>query len=132
MNYYKQVAEMFGLKLKEEFILADTDGNRYNECKYIFTELGLLHSTEFGFDKSCLLHAVLRGELVVKKLLWKPKTGESYWYYSEAWKEGTINQWKDDLFDLMIWKTGNVFETKEAESKGEEVLKQVRKGFEEL
>lgn len=27
MSYYKQIAEMFGLKLNEEFILADTDGS---------------------------------------------------------------------------------------------------------
>lgn len=132
MNYFKQIAEMFGVELNEEFILVHTDGDRYNECTYMFTELGLLHSCSTGFDKSYLLDSVIRGVLIVKKLPWKPKMGMPYWYYSEGWKEGTINQWQDDLFDLLMWKAGNCFKTKEdAEEKGKVALEQLRKEFRE-
>lgn len=110
MSYYKQIAEMFGLELNEEFILADTDGNRYNECKYMFTELGLLHSTDFGFNKSSLLDAVLRGALVVKELPWKPEERCEFYYYR--------------------WKSGNCFKTREeAETKGKEIMEKIVKEY---
>lgn len=132
MNYYKQIAEMLGVELNEEFILENIYGNRYNECTYMFTELGLLHSCSTGFDKSYLLDTVIKGTLIVKKLPWKPEKGRPYWYYSEGWKEATINNWDDDLFDLLTWKVGNCFPTKEeAEEKGKVALEQVRKEFEE-
>ena len=133
MNYYKQVAEMFDLKLNEEFILAYTDGNRYNECKYMFTELGLVHSTDYGFEKSSLLHAVLSGSLVVKEIPWKPKKGDEYWRCSSG--RGFVSSaiWLDDVIDLCGWKSGNCFRTEEeAKTKGKEIMEKIEKEYIEL
>lgn len=128
MSYYKQIAEMFDLKLNEEFILADTDGNRYNECKYMFTELGLLHSTDFGFNKSSLLDAVLRGALVVKKLPWKPKERCEFYYYGVNGAIKTI--WTGTTFDYYRWKFGNCFKTREeAETKGKKIMEAIQKEY---
>ena len=132
MSYYKQIAEMFGLELNEEFILADTDGNRYNECKYRFTELGLLHSTDFGFNKSSLLDAVLRGALVVKKLPWKPKADELYYYYSPHAGNTFQRRWINTASDYCMWKLGNCFRTREeAETKGKEIMEAIQKEYRE-
>ena len=130
MNYYKQVAEMFDLKLNEEFILAYTDGNRYNECKYMFTELGLVHSTDYGFEKSSLLHAVLSGSLVVKEIPWKPKEDEFYYYYSPYCGITCKERWYNTSSDYCMWKIGNCFRTREeASKKGKEIMEPIEKEY---
>lgn len=130
MNYYKQVAEMFGLKLNEEFILVDADGDRYNECKYMFTECGLLRSTDYGFEQSGALYAVLRGILVVKKLPWKPKADEFYYYYSPYAGITCQERWMNTASDYCKWKLGNCFRTREeAETKGKETMESIEKEF---
>ena len=132
MNYYKQVAKMFSVKLNEEFILADTDGHRFNDCTYMITELGLLYSTDFGFDKSSLLDAVMRGDLVVKKLPWKPKADEFYYYYSPYAGITCQQIWINTSSDYCMWKLGNCFRTKEeAETKGKEIMEKIEKEYRE-
>lgn len=131
MNYYEEISKMLGVEPGEEFKLS---------CKkdyvYKITLDGLMirqlgESKWYESVPSTLTH-LFKGDYSVVKLPWKPKKGVPYWYYSEGWKEGTNNQWKDDLFDLMMWKIGNVFKTKEeAETKGKDALEQVRKEFEE-
>lgn len=47
---------------------------------------------------------------------------------------GVINSyvWNDDLTDLLFWKAGNCFKTREeAEAKGKEIMEQIRKEYEE-
>ena len=132
MNYYKQVAKMFGVKLNEEFILLDTDGDRFNERKYMITELGLLYSCDVGFDKSSLLNAVMRGALVVKKLQWKPKADDFYYYYSPYAGITCQQRWINTSSDYCMWKLGNCFRTREeAETKGKEIMEKIEKEYRE-
>ena len=64
----------------------------------------------------------------------KNKKGETYWYYPNPIYFGVINSyvWNDDLTDLLFWKVGNCFKTREeAETKGKEIMEQIQKEYEE-
>ena len=131
MNYYKKVAEMLGVELNEKFMLKDKD-NEFLPRTYKFTDEGLFYEFCEKWTRSCSFMNVIRGALTIVKLPWKPEKGRPYWYYSEGWKEGTINQWQDDIFDLLMWKAGNCFQTKEeAEEKGKVALEELRKEYKE-
>lgn len=131
MNYYKNIAEMLGVELNEEFMLKDKNNNVLSR-KYKFTDKGLMTKFFKEWDESYNFDNIIRGHLTIVKLPWKPEMGMPYWYYSEGWKEGTINQWQDDLFDLLMWKAGNCFHTKEeAEEKGKVALEELRKEYKE-
>lgn len=131
MNYYKNIAEMLGVKLNEKFMLKGTD-NRIRPRIYKITDKGLFYEFDEDWLEGYNLFAIFQGDLKIVKLPWKPEMGMPYWYYSEGWKEGTINQWQDDLFDLLMWKAGNCFQTKEeAEEKGKVALEQLRKEYKE-
>lgn len=132
MNYYKNIAEMLGVELNEVFRLKKKD-DKVLRCKYKISLIdGLLFECDDGWIMSGYIDDIISGRLTIVKLPWKPEMGMPYWYYSEGWKEGTINQWQDDLFDLLMWKAGNCFKTKEdAEEKGKVALEQLRKEFRE-
>ena len=137
MNYYKQFAEMLGLELEQEFVLTDDDGNRKDKYTYKITEDGLLYkSTTFNWAISSLgtIGKLLDGDVKAVPKEWKPKKGETYWYYPNPIYFGVINSyvWNDDLTDLLFWKVGNCFKTEEeAATKGKEIMEQIRKEYEE-
>lgn len=84
-----------------------------------------------GIEAFSLL-AIFSGAYSIVKLPWKPKKGEVYWYYSEAWKQGISTKWKSEVQDLFFWKVGNCFRTKEeADAKGKEIIEALQKEFEE-
>lgn len=130
MNYFKQVAEMLGVKLDEEFKL--NSGDDCFQAMYKITKDGLLYNIGTRWEGSSSLGRIISGQLTIVKLPWKPKNGELYWHYSEAWKEGISCDWEGGFNDLLLWKAGNCFRTEEeATAKGKEIMKQIRKEFEE-
>lgn len=136
MNYYKQFAEMLGLELEQEFVLIDADGNRKNKYTYKFTEDGVVYKsptfTNWSINSLGTIGSLLNGDVKAVPKPWKPKKGEPYWYYSAGWKEATLMQCEDDLCDMLYWKVGNCFKTKEeANAKGKEIIEQLQKEFEE-
>lgn len=135
MNYYKKIAEMLGVELGEEFKLKhyclekpwnslyrfSTDGleNKYSDCAWVKCEKGAIDQ-------------ILIGQTEVIKIPWKPKEGKKYWHYSEAWNEGIFSKWAGEYIDLICWKAGNCFKTKEeADIKGKELMEALRKEYEE-
>ena len=137
MNYYKQFAEMLGLELEQEFVLTDVDGERKDKYTYKITEDGLLYkSPTFNWAISSLgtIGKLLDGDVKAVPKPWKPKKGETYWYYPNPIYFGVINSyvWNDDLTDLLFWKVGNCFKTEEeAATKGKEIMEQIQKEYEE-
>ena len=135
MNYYKQFAEMLGLELEQEFVLTDDDGNRKDKYTYKITEDGLLYkSATFNWAISSLgtIGKLLDGDVKAVPKPWKPKKGERYWNYSEVWCEVTSFKWEGSYCDLLLWKVGNCFKTREeAEDKGKEIMEQIKKEYEE-
>lgn len=135
MNYYKQVAEMLGLELEQEFVLTDDDGKRKDVYTYKITEDGVLYQKEYDFwilEPSITLACLLKGLYKAVPKPWKPKDGEKYWYYSKAFNLAISRNWIDENYAFCLWKCGNCFKTEEeANVKGKEIMKQIRKEFEE-
>ena len=136
MNYWKQFAEILELELEQEFVLTDIDGNIKGELTYKFTEDGLLHKSptlvKWSNSSSGTIVRLLNGDYKVVTKPWKPKKGETYWFFSYSLKQKMSSKWGDGTYDLILWKTGNCFKTKEeAATKGKEIMEQIQKEYEE-
>ena len=135
MNYYKQFAEMLGLELEQEFVLAYDNGSRKNKYTYKITEDGLLYkSPTYNWSISSLgtIGKLLNGDVKAVPKPWKPEKGENYWFYLYGVKKISTRRWDDGTYDLLLWKVGNCFKTRdEAEDKGKEIMEQIQKEYEE-
>ena len=136
MNKWKQFAEILELDLEQEFLLTDVDGNTKGELIYKFTEDGLLYKSptlvKWSKSSSGTIVRLLNGDYKTVNKPWKPKKGEKYWTYSEIWEEVTSFRWEGYYYDLLLWKVGNCFKTRdEAEDKGKEIMEQIQKEYEE-
>lgn len=133
MNYYKQVAEMLGLELEQEFILTGSYGKRKDEYTYKITEDGILYQKEYNFwilEPSITLACLLKGSYKAVPEPWKPKTGRGYWYYSPCDETAHRGNWTGGYHDLLYWKAGNCFRTREeAQTKGKEIMETIEKEF---
>ena len=135
MNYYKQFAEMLGLELEQKFVLTDVDGNRKDKYTYMITEDGLFYkSTTFNWEISSLgtIGKLLDGDVKAIPKPWNPEKGETYWCYRILKEDAAWATWCLDNIDLCRWKAGNCFKTREeAETKGKEIMEQIKKEYEE-
>lgn len=134
MNYYKQVAEMLGVELGEEFRLKENKTKNIVRPRYKITqEEGLMYSVNRNeFDRSTILISIINGSYSVVKLPWKPKKDEMYWFYGISLEQALWATWRLNSGDICRWKTGNCFRTEEeAQSKGKEIMEQIRKEYEE-
>ena len=136
MNYYKQFAEMLGLELEQEFRLVNPDGTKVDNDLYKIREDGLFYKKRkdgvWLSEPSTTLSSLLQGLCKVVPKPWKPKEEEKYWYYSEPFNQVISHNWYDGNYDLLLWKVGNCFKTKEeANTKGKEIMEQLKKEYEE-
>lgn len=134
MNYYKKIAEMLGVELGEKFSVKDCKTNEFNTSRYKITqEEGIMYSMDGEkWCRSAILQSIINGSYSVVKLPWKPKEGELYWYYSKTLNQAISRNWDAKNYALCLWKCGNCFKTeKEANEKGEEIMKQIQKEYEE-
>lgn len=75
--YYKDVANLFNLRLEEDFVLEYEDKSRPNiTCK--FTTNGLYNHKDDDYDM-IFLDDLLSGEAKVIKLPFEPKQGEMFY-----------------------------------------------------
>ena len=127
MNYYKQVAEILGVELEEEFSLKDKDGEVLSKNYKISSIFGLL----LKWYQSGYIGEIISGRLTIVKLPWKPKRGDEFYYYGTSRVMQSI--WTGDVYDYSLWKCGNCFKTKEeAETKGKEIMEAIQKEYEEV
>lgn len=134
MNYYKQIAEMLGVELGEEFSLKNIQTEDINRSRYKITqEEGLMYSIErVKWARSTMLLLIINGDFSVVKLPWKPKLGEKYWYYSINSEIALWTPWYSSGSDLENWKIGNFFKThEEALDKGKKIMEAIQKEYEE-
>ena len=133
MNYYKQIAEMLGLELEQEFVITDLDGKRKDTITYKFTEDGLFSkANDLSGKVTSMLDLLLSGEYKAVPKSWKPKYGEQYWSYSLKNNQACFSLFGNCFEDYAIWKSGNCFRTKdEAKSKGKEIMEKLVKEYEE-
>ena len=136
MTYYKQFAEMLGLELEQEFILTTSYAEKANLTTYKITEDGIRYKSatrDYWFVTSSeYLDILLSGEFKAVPKPWKPKKDEQYWYYSIAWESALGLEFNSSIGDLLNWKVGNCFKTKEeALVKGKEIMEQIMKEYKE-
>lgn len=136
MTYWKQFAEMLGLELEQEFNLTNADGKKINYASYKITENGLRYkgttNRAWHSESSIFLNNLLNGDYKAVPKPWKPSEGYTYWWYSIAWKQAIDNEFNSSIGDLLHWKVGNCFKTKEeAETKGKEIMEKFVKEYEE-
>lgn len=133
MNYYKQIAEMLGLELGQEFVITDLDGKRKDTITYKFTEDGLFSkANDLSVKVTLILDLLLTGKCKAVPKPWKPKYGEQYWSYSLRSNKAHCSLFEDYVEDYAMWKSGNCFRTEEeAKTKGKEIMEQIMKEYEE-
>ena len=136
MTYWKQFAEILGLELGEEFVLTDSYGERKDGDMYKITENGLYYksptSSEWFTEPENTIERLLNGCDIAVPKPWKPSEGYKYWWYSIAWNQAIDNEFNSSIGDLLHWKVGNCFKTKEeAETKGKEIIEQIMKEYKE-
>lgn len=133
MNYYKQIAEMLGIELEQEFVITDLDGKRKDTITYQFTEDGLFSkANDLSVKVTLILDLLLTGKYKAVPKPWKPKYGEQYWSYSLRSNQARCSLFGDYVEDYAIWKSGNCFRTEEeAKTKGKEIMEQIKKEYEE-
>lgn len=136
MKYWKQFAEMLGLELGEEFILTDLDGNEIDGYVCKFTENGFLYKSQISKDwyhqPSNILERILYGTYKAVPKPWKPKDGDAYWKWATSIELAQFKHWNGSSTDFACWKLGNCFKTgEEAQSKGKEIMEQIKKEYEE-
>ena len=133
MNYYKQIAEMLGLELEQEFVITDLDGKRKDTITYKFTEDGLFSkANNLSVKVTLILDLLLTGKYKAVPKPWKPKYGEQYWSYSTKINETCCNTFWEHIKDYAMWKSGNCFRTEEeARTKGKEIMEKLVKEYEE-
>lgn len=134
MSYWKQFAEMLGLKLGEKFELTYDDGT-INEDTYKIEEDGFYYKNKQGeywlAEPSTTVNKLINGYCKAVPKQWKPKNGEQYWYYDS--KNGAeCSYWHGFNYDYYSWKTGNCFRTEEeTKTKGKEIMEELLKEYEE-
>lgn len=132
MNYMSKIAEMLGVELGEEFKIKFESGVVPDDL-YMLTD-NAIYTPHVTVSSENLLWRLLTGRCEIVKLPWKPKGGESYWYYSELdILEKSV--WDGALFDLALYKLGKLYRTKaEAEKHADEdaaYWESIRKELEE-
>lgn len=82
--------------------------------------------------KTDRISEIISGKLTVVKQPWKPKVDEFYYYYSPYAGITFQVAWVNKSADYCMWKLGNCFRTREeAETKGKEIMEQIKKEYRE-
>lgn len=119
MNYMAKIAEMLGVELGEVFCMKHS---RFHQQlrEYQITENGFLSR-----DNSCGewspyaavdFERLFCGQIEIIKRPWKPKIHNSYWALFGGVNdepEALCTTWNGSVFDLMYYKNGCVYRTKE-------------------
>ena len=139
-NYMQQIADMLGVELGEVFYVS-WEGNSNGKQKFALSDDGLYqiayvgNEEEFGAMSNRIFMRILTGEAKIIKRPWKPQAYESY-FKAQKWGDGEIHvdevTWsgKGLSCNLIDWKVGNCFRTKEeAEEKGKYIIEQIESEF---
>lgn len=115
-NLIPKICKMLGVELGEEFKIKGREGAIY---KFIVD--GLLVSDDDAEKVYTSTHVPLvglvRGDIEIVKIPWKPKNGEKYWGFlysslNDAWLL-CLYTWDNNPEDCAFYKAGWVFHTKE-------------------
>ncbi len=115
-NHMKEVAEMLGVELLEDFCIKNYEGF------FRFTESGLQwligSAVKWTPVKIPILKELLTGVTEIVKLPWKPQTGELYFtpFIDIDGKEADMfieRRWNNSYEDTQLYKLGLVCESQQ-------------------
>lgn len=123
-NYMADIAKMLGVELGEEFKIDSSN------LIYKFFENGLYYrSLEGWLPAKYQFLDLIRGNVEIVKLPWKPKVGDMYYRprdYHTAFSEAVTDFWRDTVNDFALKEAGMIFKTKE---ECEAALPELRKKY---
>lgn len=124
-NKVADIATLFGVDIDEEFDIINKDGTKFSSCPYKFTTEDCLVDKD-GFRVNKYIEYLATSKCEVKKLPWKPKYCETYFYIDKTGKV-VEHLSTNELFDIMCFKLGNFFKTKEeAEKNKDKIIKMLK------
>ena len=138
-NKMPEVATLLGVKIGERFRIKEI----HNDYVWWFETDGLhgevtargldsLRAFAFALKLSDALYQLLTGELTIRKMPWRPRKGDQYWYV--AWTDCGATfihpeTWRESFMDYLLLRSHNCFKTKdEAESHSLEIKKKYTGG----
>lgn len=132
-NYYKEIAEMLGLELDEEFEITNNENIKLkftkNSLKLCRKDVDL---TKWANTSLMCLDKLIGGEEKIIKKPFKPRKGDIYYFISldcEVFVDNSI--WYGDTTDLIFFNVGNCFRTEEeAEEHKDEIVKKLKENYE--
>ena len=100
MSKMETLANMFDVKIGEEFWLIDEKGHNKYKCRFTQTALERYFGGEWVRSVS-LLGQLLQDDFTVEPVVWRPKVGEEYWtFWGEGWnvyKRKNLNTFESAL-----------------------------------
>ena len=131
MNYMEKIADMLDVELGERFKIKELGFVFYIDTDGFFADL----DDDTVYQDNARLVKLLTGEWKIEKLPWKPKNGEIA-YYIDADRKMRCIEFSDlNCKDLVLYKLGKLYRTKEeAEAHAEEdkaYWNEIRKELEE-
>lgn len=108
-NYMEEIAKLFNIELEEKFMIKDDDYHIYK-----LTENGLqyeLYNGKYRLNTDMLLK-LLRGNVEMVKLPWKPRKGEKYYTPSPDFDHALCDYWDGFPSNFALKETGMAFKTK--------------------
>mgnify|MGYP005764951665 CR=1 FL=1 len=109
MNYMKDVAKILGVELEEEFKIKGF------EPIYKITDYGLVikaDSNNWCEMSGDTFLQLIRGDYVIRKLPWKPKEGEYYYFPAVDFQYSCPAAWHNCPIDFALKEAGMIFKTK--------------------
>lgn len=121
MNYMKQIAEMLGVELDEEFYLEIVEygcyflDDRSNKATFKLSLSGIMtnyHCDGWESADECLV-SLLKGAYTIVKKPWKPEECDTVYYVSPNKTIGNVCFDQESGFCVMLVVLGNFFKTEE-------------------
>jgi hypothetical protein len=105
----EEIAKLFNIELEEKFMIKDDDYHIYK-----LTKNGLqyeLYNGKYRLNTDMLLK-LLRGNVEMVKLPWKPRKGEKYYTPSPDFDHALCDYWDGFPSDFALKEAGMAFKTK--------------------
>lgn len=113
-NYMGTIAQMLGVELGEQFkvyALETLWGKvTLSDKGVVLCDPDWCGST----SASAVFEGLLTGALTLKRKPWKPAKKDEYYFYDVKDRQAFCGIWDESFFDLMFYKVGNCYRTKEA------------------